>query len=73
MIEGDFWDYAEEISSEDDMVREGIGVGVDMVTKTVIISINGKFFDFSIMEAQALSVGLELAADALMKLIAKTN
>lgn len=73
MAEGNFWDYAEEITEKSDMVRKGIGVGVDMVTRTVIISIDGKFYDFSVAEAQALSVGLELAADALIELIAKTN
>jgi hypothetical protein len=73
MNEGEFWDYAEHTTEKEAIARGGKGVGVDMATKTVIISMDGKFYDFTIEEAQAMSVGLELAAEALIKLIAKTN
>jgi hypothetical protein len=73
MEDKDFWDYAEEITEDHAMVKRGLGVGIDMTTRTIVLSIDGKIHDIDIAHAKAMALALGMAANALTRMIAETN
>ena len=73
MEDKDFWDYAEEITEEHAMVQRGLGVGIDITARTIVLSIDGKIHDIDIAHAKAMAFALDMAAGALTQMIAETN
>lgn len=73
----EFWSLADEMESGEIMEalsrKQGIGVGVDLNNRLVVIGTPGGFVDMNIEMARAMAYGLILAADALQNHISKTN
>lgn len=73
----EFWKIAQHASVEEieENIRDnrGIGVGVDLGNKTVVIGTPQGFIDMDIDLARAMAIGITLAADALQQHIAKNN
>lgn len=72
-----FWEMAEPFTmdSANEVTNGGgmIGVGLDINSRTVVLSVRGQVTDFTIEEARAMAYGLELAADGLQAYISDTN
>jgi hypothetical protein len=72
-----FWEYS-DMYEESDIAEKlsrgvGIGVGIDLLNKVVVMGTPDGMMDMSIEMARAMSYALHIAADALQSEIAKSN